>query len=287
MAADLVAHIERWVREGCPEIPGRREWAEKVYASLCRDAIRQFAPRAEVDERNAARAPVSASTFKSCERQVWYAAKGAPKGDVAPRSYTTWALGNQVEALAVYQMIASGLPIAAPLEDGVQSSASLMVDDMPIPGHCDVVLDYGGHGLVPVEVKGLNHYTFGQWAKDGPSNDWGYLSQLNVYMAAMDVTRGFFYAVNKMQGVAMCWEVKRDDLLVEWIKDTFRLSQRDEPPAKPAWSAPKVMPRAKVEELDSKQCGYCSFRETCHPGFDTVIVSGQPKYRRPLSGEEK
>lgn len=289
MSADLVAHIEDWVRAGCPTPEHLRLWATEVYKALCADAIGQFAPREEVDARNALRAPVSASSFKSCERQVWYSARGTEGAEVAPRARSTWALGNQVEALAVYQMIASGLPVVAPGPDGKQASRALTVGEHEIPGHCDVLLDYGSHGVVPVEVKGLNHFTFGGWEKNGPDNNWGYLSQLNVYMAALGVERGFFYAINKMQGVAKCWEVQRDDLLVEWIKDTYLLSMEDEAPERPKWAGLKEMPRAKmpdgtvgVEELADKQCSYCSYREACFPGLETVIVSGQPKYRRAL-----
>lgn len=302
MTIAVVDWLHDWHRAGRPSTPERREWAEKVFHILAAEALRNNLPDEMRAEHDAERPAISASSYKSCARQLWYANRGYAKEPVGPDAPRKWAVGLLHEAAFVAETITSGLNVLAPGPDGRQHVAEYEVGGETYKGHADLMLVKGlelnathdeiaaaARGGAPkqvVEVKALNPYTASEFEKNGVDNRWGYLSQGTTYAYAEGLDEFTFIVVNKLQGRTVQIDHKVDPMMVEEIKSAILVAEdfsTDTPPARPVWATTIERPILRQRELKAKRCSYCPFATTiCWPGLEKIILKGGPVYRGPL-----
>lgn len=272
--------IASYLRGDFDASPERVAWARAIVGD---DALRSFA-RCFIDkERDAGRAPVSASSHFYCARNLYYLLTGAPKEESQPRAKMVFHLGDNVETMAVALAILAGVPIVTPKADGVQRVVSLPMRGETIPGHVDMTIDYMGHEC-PVEVKSMAEYGWEKSRDSGVEDTFGYVTQLQFYMAALKAPRGFFLGVNKSTGHTFEQEVVYDPAVVDAAEAAYshaRVHQEEGvAPQRPAWATVKQI--AGTEQIENVRCSYCNFRPVCWPGYEPKLVGGKAVFRKPL-----
>lgn len=280
MIADKIHAYLRGDGEPSPE---RIAWARAIVGD---DALRSFTRcfLTPEKERNAGRAPVSASSHFYCARNLFYLLTGAPKEEPQPRAKMVFHLGDNVETMAVALAILAGVPVLTPKEDGRQREAFVTFDGQEIPCHQDMTIGYMG-AECPVEVKSMSEWGWDKSREEGVDDTFGYVTQLQIYMAALRAPRGFFLGVNKSTGHVFEEEVVYDPRVVDAAQDAYRharlgVSEQGAPP-RPEWA--KVKQIAGTEQIDAVRCSYCAFRPVCWPGYEPKLVSGKAVFRRPLA----
>lgn len=312
MTLAVVTRIHEWAEQGHPD-PGeeRRAWADAAFHAALEGANDFTLPVKDQRAKQRKRPKISGSSYKYCARQLWYKARGNPSREVFFDSKLGWAVGWTHDAWVKRIAILSGLPVLGPLPNGDEYRCTLTVDGKEYHGHIDLLLVEGiglhhsydeikaaadaGMPLYPIDIKSLNGFTYDEWKHGksngrgkprgpaGPTNEWGYLAQLNFYMAALGCRRGGFVASSKLKGELRQYEVERDDLLIAEIEGAIRAAETfDQPPPRPAWAEPFIRPQLGCAELQTR-CGYCDFNTTaCFPGFEEQTVSGRKLFRGPI-----
>lgn len=273
--------IAAYLRGDFDATPERVEWARAVVGD---DALRSFTRCFVAKERDAGRAPVSASSHFYCARNLYYLLTGAPKEDAQPRAKMVFHLGDNVETMAVGLAILAGVPVLTPRSDGAQREVTLSMRGEPIPGHIDMTIDYMG-AECPVEVKSMSEYGWEKSKAEGVEDTFGYLTQLQFYMAALKAPRGFFLGVNKSTGHTFEQEVRFDQRVIDAAEAAYahaRVHQEEGvAPERPPWATVKQI--AGTEQIENVRCSYCSFRPVCWPGYEPKVVSGKAVFRKPMA----
>ena len=270
--------LENWIRSGMPSTPEREARARKVVLEAAERALRNWLPKSEQE----ARPKVTLSSHFYCARTIHYSLNDAPKEPVAPRALDAFALGQTVEALLVAKCILAGLPVVWPNAEGWQYRGNLDFDGDPLRGSVDMVLEHEG-AMIPVECKSMSEYGFDKSKREGVDDTFGYVGQLQNYIAMMGAPFGLFLGVNKSTGHAFEEWVQPDPAKVATARAAYAAAKRGLP-ERPEWAKIRVVkaPGGAVEQIEAVQCGYCPHRPTCWPEFKQQVVSGKPVYRRPV-----
>lgn len=284
----IVNKIEDYLRARPTPDAARLAWAEAILAGDALDSFRRNFIQ-PTTENGKGRASVTLSSHFYCPRDIHYSLAKTPKEPPAPRAYLAFHLGDNVEQMIVALAVLAGVPLRWPQPDGKQAVVERVVDGDRLVGHVDAVVEDGG-GLVPVECKSMSEFGWDKSKAEGVDDTFGYVSQLTNYMAAMGVKRGLFVGVNKSTGHCFEEEIGLDaDLLAR--NDAAYAAAKRGLPDRPAWAKVTAMTaksatsgdkKVPIEEIDSVRCGYCGFRPVCWPGYEQVIISGRPKYRRAV-----
>lgn len=274
----IVDRLETWVRDGMPTTPERIARAEAIVGAAARQAIGNFIPAWEPE----ARPKVTLSSHFYCPRQIHYALNGVEKEAPAPRAFDAFAIGQQVEGVLVAKCILAGLPVKWPDESGKQFRSSLEWDGDSLRGSVDMVLDIEG-ALIPVECKSMSEYGFDKAKKEGVEDTFGYVGQLQNYIAMLQAPYGIFVGVSKSTGHAFEQHVKPDPAHVARNRESY-ISAKRGLPERPGWATVKVVkaPGGAVTQIEAVACNYCAYKAACFPGYEQTVVSGKPVWRKPV-----
>lgn len=277
----IVDRLEDWTRDGMPSDANREALARIIMEAAARQALSNFLPNAPKEPRP----PVTLSSHFYCPRQIHYDLTGADKEALAPRAYDAFAYGHAVEALVVAKCVLAGLPVEYPSANNGQFRGNLVFDGDPLRGSVDMVLNVDGV-RIPVEIKSMADFGFDKAKKEGVENTFGYLDQLQNYIAMLKAPYGIFICVKKSTGHMIEQHVKPDEAAVARAEQAYAAAKRGLPP-RPEWATTRVVasPGGKVERVEDVRCGYCSRRAVCWEGFDQAVVSGKPVWQRPLKEE--
>lgn len=268
--------------------------AEALLAGDALDSFRRNFIRPP-SENGKGRNAVTLSSHFFCARSIHYALQRTRKEPPAPRAFLAFHLGDNVEQMVVALAILAGAPVLWPTQGGQQKVVERVIDGDVIVGHVDAVLTADGcpNGM-PVEVKSMSEYGFDKSRAEGVDDTFGYRSQLTNYMAALGSPRGLFVGVNKSTGHVFEEEIALDAKLLAANDAAYAEAKRGLP-ERPAWAKTLRLTgnppggggkRVPLEQIDSVRCGYCAYRPVCWAGYEQVVVSGKPVYRRVLAQEE-
>lgn len=274
---NIVGRLEDWIRDGMPSTPEREVWAKGIMEAAAQHALNNWMPNAPKDDRP----KVTLSSHFYCPRELHYALIGADKEDPAPRAFDAFAIGVMVEAMAVAKCVLAGMDVVYPTPDGKQFRDTILLDGDPIRGSVDMVIRDTDGTLIPVEVKSMADYGHDIAKRSGVENTFGYVDQLQNYIAMMKAPYGVFLAVRKSTGHTIQQIVQADPAVIKATEESYRAAKAGLP-ARPAWAVTKMVaaPGGKVERIDSVRCGYCSRRAVCWDGFEQAVVSGKPVWQR-------
>lgn len=244
-----------------------------------------------------------------CARKARYAYQGVSGEPVTSRALLKFLLGDLVELAVV------GLAQLA----GVQ--LSMNNKDLSITGRDGKAINVHPDGHIVAgstqynfECKSCDTHTFERWLEQGgPGNDWGYLTQTAVEVAAWreagyPVNETVFVAVStgSRQGSIAEWIIPyRGDLLQQWHdRRQLALGEADLPI--PFQAAPEMeFIKGKLIDVDAMAhgepvprtnkngdvygwdcptgrtilpltCSYCAYKGTCWPGAHMEVQGGKP-----------
>ena len=274
---NIVDRLEEWIRGGMISTPEREAWGRSIMESAAQHALNNWVPGAPREDRP----KVTLSSHFYCPRELHYALIGADKEDPAPRAFDAFAIGVMVEAMAVAKCVLAGLDVVYPTPDGKQFRDTIMLGGDPIRGSVDMVIRDADGTLIPIEVKSMADYGHDVAKRSGVENTFGYVDQLQHYIAMMKAPYGVFLAVRKSTGHTIQQIVKADSAVIAASEKAYIAAKAGLPP-RPDWAVTKTVasPGGKVERIDSVRCGYCSRRAVCWEGFEQAVVSGKPVWQR-------
>ncbi len=171
------------------------------------------------------------------------------------------------------------------------------------------------------EIKSCDSRTFDKWLEQGgPGDDWGYLTQASVEVAAWreagyDVDSTCFVAVStgSRQGSIAEWIIPYDQKLVDAWHDRRQLARGPVVPPVPFEAEPELEykagklidatemfhgePKPRVNAKGAvygwdvptgrsilpMMCSYCSYKSHCWPGAELDVKGGKPVWVTPPS----
>lgn len=201
----------------------------------------------------------------TCDRELWYKINTPEDAEpLTPETRMKFLFGDILEEMLLYLAREAGHTVEAEQE---------AVDLHGISGHIDAIID--GH---LVDVKSASTYSFDRFrAGLNPETDsFGYLTQLDGYMHALDLPAGAFLVVDKQLG-RLCLDVHpRSNIdYSKVVANKIKMLESSEPP-----------PRGYKPEPDGKsgnmklgvKCSYCSFKSKCWPQLRTFLYFNGPRY---------
>lgn len=227
------------------------------------------------------------SMGKECPRQLAYSYHGFPKDEpLQPRAKLNFYVGDLIELGVLALAKLAGCDIGLNNE-----YIKVSVDGFDSNGFVDGLFSYNDKMYV-IEVKSQSSYSFRRFEKEGFSNKWGYLTQLSLYLDALDLDEGIFLVVDKNTGKLAERRVKKDEEAIEKAKENVRTilasSPETLPPRYVDFEDVKWMTRKKcwditklADDSNNPICQYCQYTSTCW-GEDLVkkeMVSGKPHFR--------
>ena len=236
--------------------------------------------------------PLSGSRRHNCARYVAARLAGLEEAhDAGPRRQGNYLKGRIVEAVARCQAILGGLPsvLSPSPDDGEEVSYTYRLGGDEYTDRPDLVWREGG-ALVVADFKGGN-----QWAvnelRDGepPPTKFDQAGQVFRHMRAVEdhyaepVARGYYVVIDaatfQYAQAVQPWSVEAwDDMERTYIAGSSSVSSPFSIP-RPSWATTKFV--AGCEEITSPACSYCGYRARCWPGFDLVVLSKGPVWRKP------
>lgn len=255
--------------------------ADQVVAATKRQFMENRAPKV---------GDIRPSALGKCPRQGWYTYQGTqPDEPLAGRARFVFWFGDVVETAVLGLARMAGCPVS-----DFQREIPMEVAGVPMVGHIDALLQDSG-GPVVVDVKSMSSVGFRMWKNNGPSNDFGYVDQLQAYMRGLDLQRALFVCVNKEQGHLAEYEIRRnDEMFIPRAESYVRQATQETEPsrayaledevvkAQGRDNAEKILySNKKAVILDNKgswwrvktgrgllptTCGYCQFKQRCWPG---------------------
>lgn len=280
---NIVDRTEVWIRNGMRTTPEREAWAGLIMAKAAKQALTNWVP-ADRAAADAARPPVTLSSAFRCGVMIHGDLTGAPKEPVAPRALDAFGIGQMVEAMAVSKCILANMPVAWPNKAGEQYRGHVDFGGDSIRGSVDMVLDVDGV-MIPVEIKSMADYGWDTAKKTGKIEDtFGYVTQLQHYIAMLKAPYGIFLAVKKSTGHCLQETVVADPSVLEASRATYAAAKAGRP-ERPEWAKTQIVksPGGTVERISDVRCGYCPRIEWCWGSeYVPAVVSGKPVRQRPL-----
>lgn len=204
-----------------------------------------------------------------CERKLWYRVNAAEKAEPLP---------NEARMKFLYGDILEELLLFLAKETGhVVEDEQKEVTYEGVTGHIDAIVD----GVL-IDCKSASTYSF-QKFQDGltPENDaFGYLTQLDLYLNALNLPMGGFLVIDKTLG-KICLDLHmRSDK--NWPAEIAR---------KKEILAGSLPSRGFSDEPDGKSgnrklgvaCSYCEFKQECWPEIRTFLYSSGPRFLTRVS----
>lgn len=280
-------------------------------ASIGRAVLRQLQAG---DSAPGGKAKLRASALGKCQRALAFRWHDVPEDGrrIDGRSRSTFAMGDMAEGLLVTVLAEALAGGAAPgwRLDSIrtrkgQAAVTLRVRVgrklLKIPGHPDglVTLRHGRRILerVVLEVKSTSSYGFTEWSKalaEG-RDPWtpaeSYWWQLQGYLRAMKVQRGYVLALCKDSGAIAGWWVEADPAYHDRLAAHLAPVLRSTHPAEVPRLLPDGTELAPVEKIGKRgapikghgdlprfPCGYCAHYRPCW-GHDRLIEEVSTDWR--------
>ena len=222
------------------------------------------------DDESISKGHIRLSASGKCPRQLAYGYHGFEKKgkEMDSRSKLTFFAGDMVEVV-IMQLAKAALKKLGGGNIGCcgrdQAVVSLSVNGSLVEGHPDGLF-ISQQGIYLVECKSMSSFGFKKF-EAGEVDD-SYLTQMNVYMASMGLSKCIMIAYNKDSNVLGEKLIELDKDIVEKAKVNI---------LKVLKSTPETLPEAPLElEANDKgfypwNCLYCSWWGICRDAEKVVI----------------
>lgn len=214
-----------------------------------------------------------------CKRKLWYSINTPGMGEpLSAEASLKFLYGDILEETILWLAKEAGHQVT-----GEQDEVHLH----GVVGHIDGIID---NWLI--DVKSASSFSFLKFAVGlTPEYDsFGYLSQLDSYMHAININNGGFLVIDKQLGKLVLDKHPRSVVIYkDIIDDTRRLLAKDTPPAR--HYSEEDFGKSGNKKL-GVVCSYCAFKRHCWPGLRTFLYSSGPVYltkvvRQPDVYEDK
>jgi CRISPR/Cas system-associated exonuclease Cas4 (RecB family) len=151
------------------------------------------------------------SSGNQCPRYACYRFRGFnQKVSFPPKTRRIFDLGNSIEDLV--RSLFDGLGIL------VDEQVEIKIDNPPIRGYIDFIVDWGTH--MPVECKSINDNGFLYRKTFNKPTD-NHFRQLQCYLYAQNAEAGFLFYYNKNNSEILPILVKRNDEFLEKLFEKY------------------------------------------------------------------
>jgi hypothetical protein len=255
-------------------IKGKGGWTKAVNEyfkeSMGQTAERRFVPSTEPRAKTLRMSNIGTP----CRRKLWYYLNlPEHETDLPANAHLKFAYGDIIEGLILSLAKAAGHTV-----EGEQDE--IIVDG--IVGHRDAVIDG-----VTVDVKSVSTMGFAKFKKNELRADdpFGYMKQLTGYVygakedpLVIDKTGGAFLVMDKTTGhIVLDYYSLEYELFL--FQDQLSQLKKDVTQPKPPSRYFSPIPDGKSGNMMLPvACGYCDFKEVCHPTMRTFLYSNGPKF---------
>ena len=211
------------------------------------------------------------SSLGKCLRQQFYSIKGYEGEVINPRAKMTFLFGDIVEAVVVALAKASGVEL-------IEQQKEVVIDG--VKGHIDGLIKTP-EGISLFECKSMSDASFKNLTSSGLGDDFGYLTQVNMYMYALGLDRAYLVAVNKNTGHVEEVEIPRDEELIEKTLNNISvlrscLESDILPPRKYELIDEVVRNKETGRKILPFQCSYCAYRQHCYSNLIQEFKNNKP-----------
>ncbi len=211
------------------------------------------------------------SALGKCLRQQFYSIKGYEGEVINPRTKMTFLFGDIVEAVVVTLAKASGVEL-------IEQQKEVDVDG--VKGHIDGLIKTED-GIYLFECKSMADASFKNLTSSGLSDDFGYLTQVNMYMYALGLDRAYLVAVNKNTGHIEEVEIPRDEDLIEKTLNNISvlrscLESDNLPPRKYEPVLEKSKRGHAGRMILPIPCSYCAYKNFCWENLQQDFKNNKP-----------
>lgn len=230
-----------------------KEFADAVIYGLQRQIF------TEREERSTLRL----SQIGKCLRQQYYSIMGYEAEPLNPRAKMTFLFGDIIEAVIVALAKASGVEL-------VDQQREVNIDG--VKGHIDGIVKDDGN-LYLFECKSMSDASFKQLLNKGLTDDFGYLTQCNVYMHALGLNKAFLVAVNKNTGHIAEVEIEKDENIIKDVENNIKILRyclkHNKLPERKYTPVDEIRYRKKTgRKILPFNCAYCGYKLHC---WDNLI----------------
>lgn len=193
------------------------------------------------------------SALGTPDRKLWYKMnKPELEEPIDGSTKLKFLYGDILEQVVIFLAKAAGHRV---------DHEQLEVEEQGIKGHLDCTIDDR-----IVDVKSASKFAFEKFKKGltKDNDSFGYLDQLEAYMAACDQDKGSFLVINKESGELHLLHHHKpiDEEQFEFkVHDKILASEGPEPPMTKCYD-PVPMGKAGNMRLHTN-CGYCGFKKEC------------------------
>ncbi len=221
--------------------------------------------RHKLEERRPAAYLRASNVGRPCGRQLWYQVNQPEKAEpLPPEAKIKFLYGDILEEMLLYLARQAGHTVEREQEE---------IEINGVLGHIDAVVD----GVL-VDCKSCSSRSFDKF-KDGldPSrDDFGYLTQLDLYLSATGISRGAFLLIDKTLGKIHL--DLHDASGLDWssvIDDKRKMVVYKAAPPR-GWDE---VPEGKSgNQKLGVGCSYCEFKKHCWPGLRTFLYAKGPVF---------
>jgi hypothetical protein len=195
--------------------------------------------------------PPFMSNVGKCARMLAFKLHGFKGEAVSAKARMTFFFGDLIEAAIGIIAEASGWELANKQESVEVAGLRGRTDGRPAKN-------------AVVDIKSMSAASFEITKRSGGvGDDFGYLTQISLYRAGLQVDEAFFLCVNKNTGEIAVWEAPNAPDLVELAKAKYNLVMASTPDRLPARPYQPVNDKKTGKLCLPMQCKFCDFRLLC------------------------
>lgn len=202
---------------------------------------------------------------KPCDRQLWYDVNAPEKGEkLPPEAKIKFLYGDILEEMLLFLARQAGHTVEREQEE---------IKINGVVGHIDAVID----GVL-VDCKSASSRSFDKFESglDPSNDDFGYLTQLDLYLSALDIQNGAFLVIDKQLGKLCLDKHSRSGL--DWSPLIDQKKQMLATPAPPPRAFEPVPEGKSGNQKLGVSCSYCKFKGHCWPEMRTFLYAKGPVY---------
>lgn len=210
-----------------------------------------------------------------CPRQTYYSITMPELArPLEPRVKLTFLFGDVSEAIIVAMIKACEIDLHDEQKE---------VEFEGVKGHIDGIVTIDGKDYL-LEIKSMADGSFKATSASGMSNDFGYLSQVNCYLEALNLNKAIFICLNKNTGHLEEVIVDKDNNIIKEARENIKKVREAEASGKlpeRKFTFEKELYRNKPtgKEKLPFQCSYCSFVDECWKGqVELEFKNNKPVY---------
>lgn len=204
---------------------------------------------------------------KPCTRQLWYAVNEPETLEPIPiANRVKFLYGDILEEMLLYLAKEAGHTVEREQET---------VELDGVVGHIDAVVD----GVL-LDCKSASPFGYEKFT-DGLSpatDDFGYLTQLELYLHGTGLNRGGFLAIQKVSG-HICLDLhdrSMDREAISAVIESKRAALKEQLPPPRAFE--DVADGASGNRKLGVACSYCPSAKPCWPGLRTFLYANGPRF---------